>query len=50
MLKLTKILIIFLLTLLFFNKSFSNDVPVIVISPGKTPQSKGTVGQYCYCY
>ena len=44
MLKLTKILIIFLLTLLFFNKSFSNDVPVIVISPGKTPQSKGTVG------
>ncbi len=44
MLKLTKILIIFLLTLLFFNKSFSNDVPVIVISPGKSPQSKSTVG------
>ena len=42
-----KIIKLFFLTtilLLFFNKVFSKDVPVIVIAPGKTPQSLSTVG------
>ena len=29
---------------MFFNKVFSKDVPMIVIAPGKTPQSLSTVG------
>ena len=35
---------IFLINLLFSKQSFSQDIPVIVIAPGKTPQSLSTVG------
>ena len=41
-----KILNYFLLTFIFFtfNKIFAKDIPIIVISPGKTVQSKSVVG------
>ena len=42
--KILKISFFIIIMLLFFNKAFSKDVPVIVISPGKTPQSLSTVG------
>ena len=42
--KIIKIFFFTIITLLFFNKVFSKDIPVIVISPGKTPQSLSTVG------
>ena len=41
--KINIILIIFL-TLISVNKLFADDIPVIVISPSKTPQSASTVG------
>ena len=44
MLKIAKKLTILITVFLFFNKAFANDIPVIVISPGKTPQSLSTVG------
>ena len=37
-------LLIFLINLIFSNLTFSQDVPIIVISPGKTPQSYDKVG------
>ena len=42
--KILKISFFIIIMLLFFNKAFSKDLPVIVISPGKTPQSLSTVG------
>ena len=33
-----------LINLFFLKQSFSQDIPVIVIAPGKTPQSLNTVG------
>ena len=41
-----KILNYFLLTLFFltFNNIFAKDIPILVISPGKTIQSKSVVG------
>ena len=43
--KIKKIFIfIFLINLLFLKQSLSQDIPVIVIVPGKTPQSLSTVG------
>ena len=42
--KILKISFFIIIMLLFFNKAFSKDVPVIVISPGKTPQTLSTVG------
>lgn len=44
MLKKIKILTILITILLFFNKTFADEIPVIVISPGKSPQSLSTVG------
>ena len=44
MLKTIKLYSFFIIITLFFNKAFSKDLPVIVISPGKTPQSLSTVG------
>ena len=38
------IILITFLTLLSFNKLFAGDIPIIVISPSKTPQSASTVG------
>ena len=38
------IYIFFIKLFFFYNSSFSKDIPVIVISPGKTLQSYGTVG------
>ena len=35
---------IVLINLFFLKQSFSQDIPVIVIAPGKTPQSLNTVG------
>ena len=37
-------ILIFLINLIFSNLTFSQDVPIIVISPGKTPQSYDKVG------
>ena len=37
-------ILIFLLNLISFNLAFSQDIPVIVISPGKTVQSYNTTG------
>ena len=39
-----KIFLILLINLLSFNPVFSQDIPIIVISPGKTPQSYDKVG------
>ena len=44
MLKKIKLYSFLIIIILFFNKAFSKDLPVIVISPGKTPQSLSTVG------
>ena len=44
MLKTIKLYSFLIIIILFFNKAFSKDLPVIVISPGKTPQSLSTVG------
>ena len=38
-----KIFVLFCV-ILFSNSAFSKEIPIIVISAGKTPQSKGTVG------
>jgi vitamin B12 transporter len=38
------IILITFLTLISFNKLFAGDIPIIVISPSKTPQSASTVG------
>jgi len=42
--KIIKIFFSALIILICFNKAYSKDVPVIVISPGKNPQSLSTVG------
>ena len=44
MLNIIKFYFLSLIIILFSNKAFSEDVPVIVIAPGKTPQSLSTVG------
>ena len=44
MLKTIKLYSFLIIIMLFFNKAFSEDIPVIVIAPGKTPQSLSTVG------
>ncbi len=45
MLDVKKIIVLSFVCLLFLNKiSLSKDIPIIVISPGKTFQSKGIVG------
>ena len=44
MMKKINIILITFLTLLSFNKLFAGDIPIIVISPSKTPQSASTVG------
>ena len=38
------IIFVLLINLFFLKQSFSQDIPVIVIAPGKTPQSLNTVG------
>ncbi len=44
MLSVSKVLVYILITILFFNKAFSSDTPIIVIAPSKKPQSASTVG------
>ena len=44
MLNIIKFYFLSLIIIFFSNKAFSEDVPVIVIAPGKTPQSLSTVG------
>ena len=46
MLRLSAIFLVYLLLNNFFlvNKNFAEEIPVIVISAGKVPQSKSTIG------
>ena len=44
MIKTFKVIIFILISLITFNPLFAKDIPIIVISPSKKPQSKSTVG------
>ncbi len=50
MLGVTKVIISILIIILFINKSFATDIPVIVIAPSKKAQSLSTVGSSVTVY
>ena len=41
---LLRIIAVLIISIFFFNKLYADDIPVIVISPGKSIQSYNTVG------
>lgn len=41
---LLRIIVVLIISILFFNKLYADDIPIIVISPGKSIQSYNTVG------